>query len=99
MYNPDLGTEDFVVVAELESEELLVSTAGKAARSATREKRLRGHPELDVEPWESSLRMSPAAQQMIDHILQLIREPGVSIDENPLVSSGLITPRPSWTCC
>jgi acyl carrier protein len=35
--------------------------------------------------------MSPEAQQMIGHILQLIRKPGVSIDENtPLVSSGLI---------
>jgi len=35
--------------------------------------------------------MTAAAQQMIGHILQLIRKPGVSIDENtPLVSSGLI---------
>jgi acyl carrier protein len=35
--------------------------------------------------------MTPEAQQMIGHILQLIRKPGVSIDENtPLVSSGLI---------
>lgn len=35
--------------------------------------------------------MTPEAQQMIDHILQLIRKPGLSIDENtPLVSSGLI---------
>ena len=84
VYNPDLGTEDVVVVAELESEELLVraleveqeirsrivaglgvavraiflkppkwivkSTAGKAARSATREKLLREHPELNAEP-------------------------------------------------
>jgi fatty-acyl-CoA synthase len=84
VYNPDLGTEDIVVVAELESEELLVSapeieqairgrvvaalgvavraiflkppkwivksTAGKAARSATREKLLREHPELNAEP-------------------------------------------------
>jgi fatty-acyl-CoA synthase len=84
VYNPDLGTEDIVVVAELEREELLVSapeieqeirgrvvaglgvavrsiflkppkwivksTAGKAARSATREKLLREHPELNVEP-------------------------------------------------
>jgi acyl carrier protein len=30
-------------------------------------------------------------QQMIDHIIQLIRKPGIAIDENtPLVSSGLI---------
>lgn len=35
--------------------------------------------------------MTPEAQQMIGHILQLIRKPGLSIDENtPLVSSGLI---------
>ena len=83
VYNPDLGTEDIVVVAEVEREELLTtaveieqeirslvvagmgvavrtiflkqpkwivkSTAGKAARSATREKLLKEHPELDVE--------------------------------------------------
>lgn len=83
-YNRDLGTEDIVVVAELNGEELLVrageleseirsqivaalgiavrtiflkppkwivkSTAGKPARSATREKLLREHPELNVEP-------------------------------------------------
>ncbi len=80
VYNPDLGTQDIVVVAEVEREELLAgaatleqeirsrivaalgiavrtillkppkwivkSTAGKAARSATREKLLREHPEL-----------------------------------------------------
>jgi len=35
--------------------------------------------------------MTPEAQQMIAHILDLIRKPGVTIDENtPLVSSGLI---------
>jgi fatty-acyl-CoA synthase len=83
LYNPDLGTEDIVVVAEVENEELLAkaadleseirgkvvsglgiavrtiflkppkwivkSTAGKAARSATREKLLREHPELNAE--------------------------------------------------
>jgi len=83
VYNPDLGTEDIVVVAELEREELLVhavdieadlrgrvvsamgvavrtiflkppkwivkSTAGKAARAATREKLLQEHPELSLE--------------------------------------------------
>jgi acyl-CoA synthetase (AMP-forming)/AMP-acid ligase II len=83
LYNPDLGTEDIVVVAELENEELLAnaaeleseirglivsgmgiavrtiflkppkwivkSTAGKAARSATREKLVREHPELNAE--------------------------------------------------
>jgi fatty-acyl-CoA synthase len=82
LYNPELGTEDIVVVAELENEELLAnavaveseiranvvaalgiavrtivlkppkwivkSTAGKAARSATREKMLREHPELNA---------------------------------------------------
>jgi len=87
LYNPDLGTEDIVVVAEVESEELLAeaedieqqvrsrvveglgvsvrsiflkppkwivkSTAGKAARSTTREKLLREHPELDVESEET----------------------------------------------
>lgn len=81
VYNPELGTEDLVVVAEVEREELLTrsdeierevrklvvggigvavrtiflkppkwivkSTAGKAARSATREKLLREHPELN----------------------------------------------------
>jgi acyl carrier protein len=31
------------------------------------------------------------AQQMIDHVVQLIRKPGLALDENtPLVSSGLI---------
>jgi acyl-CoA synthetase (AMP-forming)/AMP-acid ligase II len=83
MYNPDLGTEDIVVVAEVEAAELLAdmakieseirsqvvagmgiairtiilkppqwivkSTAGKAARSATREKLLKEHPEFNAE--------------------------------------------------
>jgi acyl-CoA synthetase (AMP-forming)/AMP-acid ligase II len=87
IYNPDLGTEDIVVVAELEREENLTSTveiereirslvvggigvavrtiflkppkwivkstAGKAARSPTREKLLKEHPELNVESWEN----------------------------------------------
>ena len=81
LYNPTLGTEDVVVVAEVESEATLSdsakveqeirslivgalgiavrtillkpakwivkSTAGKPARSATREKLLREHPELN----------------------------------------------------
>ena len=35
--------------------------------------------------------MIPEAEQMIAHIVALIRKPGVTIDENtPLVSSGLI---------
>ena len=35
--------------------------------------------------------MTPEWQQMIEHILHLIRKPGITIDENtPLVSSGLI---------
>ena len=35
--------------------------------------------------------MTAEAQQMIEHIVRLIRQPGVAIDENtPLVSSGLI---------
>jgi fatty-acyl-CoA synthase len=89
VYNPDLGTEDIVVVAEVEREELLAnalqieqearsrivaglgvsvrtillkppkwivkSTAGKPARSATREKLLQEHPELSVESLESTL--------------------------------------------
>ena len=80
LFNPDLGTEDIVVVAEVESEKhleraseiegeirsqvvgtmgvavrtillkppkwIVKSTAGKAARSTTREKLLREHPEL-----------------------------------------------------
>jgi acyl-CoA synthetase (AMP-forming)/AMP-acid ligase II len=83
VYNPDLGTEDIVIVAEVEREELfdkvddieleirslivsatgvaarkiflkppkwiVKSTAGKTARSATREKLLREHPELKGE--------------------------------------------------
>ena len=89
VYNPDLGTEDIVVVAEVEREvelaegleiereirNLIVagiglaarkiflkppkwivkSTAGKPARSSTREKLLKEHPELSVEPEESRL--------------------------------------------
>jgi fatty-acyl-CoA synthase len=88
VYNPDLGTDDIVVVAEVERKELLAnpteierelrnlvvagigvairmiflkppkwivkSTAGKAARSTTREKLLKEHPELNVESWESN---------------------------------------------
>jgi acyl carrier protein len=35
--------------------------------------------------------MTEQAQQMIDHIRQLIRKPNVSLDDNtPLVSSGMI---------
>jgi len=35
--------------------------------------------------------MTAEAQQMIDHIMQLIRKPGITLDEStPLVSSGLI---------
>lgn len=35
--------------------------------------------------------MTPEAQEMIEHIRQLIRKPDVTIEENtPLVSSGLI---------
>jgi acyl carrier protein len=35
--------------------------------------------------------MTAEAQQMIEHIVGLIRKPGLTIDENtPLVSSGLI---------
>jgi acyl-CoA synthetase (AMP-forming)/AMP-acid ligase II len=83
VYNPNLGTEEIVAVAEVEREEFLVnavdiereirsqvvaglgvavrtiflkppkwivkSTAGKAARSTTREKLLQEHPELNVE--------------------------------------------------
>jgi acyl-CoA synthetase (AMP-forming)/AMP-acid ligase II len=89
LYSPDLGTEEIVVVAEVEQEELLndaatierevrsqvvaasgvavrtiflkppkwivKSTAGKAARSATREKLLKEHPEL-----------SPGSQERIN---------------------------------
>jgi fatty-acyl-CoA synthase len=87
VYNPDLGTDDIVVIAEVEREALLAgsaeieyelrnlvvaglgvtvrtvflkppkwvvkSTAGKAARSATREKLLREHADLNIEPEES----------------------------------------------
>ena len=35
--------------------------------------------------------MTAEAQQMIEHIVRMIRKPGLTIDENtPLVSSGLI---------
>ncbi len=35
--------------------------------------------------------MTPETQQMIEHIVRLIRKPNLEIDENtPLVSSGLI---------
>jgi acyl carrier protein len=35
--------------------------------------------------------MTAEAQQMIEHIVELIRKPGLTIDENtPLVSSGLV---------
>jgi len=35
--------------------------------------------------------MTPETQQMIEHIVQLIRKPNVRIDEHtPLVSSGLV---------
>ena len=35
--------------------------------------------------------MTEEAQQMIEHIVRLVRKPGVRLDENsPLVSSGLI---------
>jgi len=35
--------------------------------------------------------VTPEAQQMIEHIVKLIRKPAIAIDENtPLVSSGLI---------
>jgi acyl carrier protein len=35
--------------------------------------------------------VTPEAQQMIAHITELIRKPGVILDENtPLVSSGLV---------
>ena len=83
-YNPDLGTEDIVIVAEVEREEMpansesieqeirrrvvavlgiavrsiflkppkwiVKSTAGKPARSATKEKLFKEHPELNREP-------------------------------------------------
>jgi acyl-CoA synthetase (AMP-forming)/AMP-acid ligase II len=84
VYNPELGTEDIILVAEVEHEECLAdaaeiereirrqivedmgvavrtiflkppkwivkSTAGKPARSTTREKLLKEHPELNLEP-------------------------------------------------
>ncbi len=35
--------------------------------------------------------MTPETQQMIQHVLEIIRKPNLTIDENtPLVSSGLI---------
>ena len=89
IYNPELGTEEIAVVAEVESSDLLAgssqieaelrsrivaalgvsarhiflkppkwivkSTAGKPARSSTREKLLREHPELNYEQAEAKL--------------------------------------------
>jgi fatty-acyl-CoA synthase len=89
VYNADLGTDDIVVVAEVERQELLAnaeeiecelrnlivagigvavrtiflkppkwivkSTAGKAARSATREKLFREHAELNLDAVENEL--------------------------------------------
>lgn len=89
VYNPDLGTEEIIVIAEVEQEHLLEnavviegeirsmvvagigvavqaillkppkwivkSTAGKPARSATREKLLQEHRELRIESQESEL--------------------------------------------
>lgn len=89
MYNPDLGTDEIVVVAEVQESALLgtsseierelrnlvvagigvavrtislkppkwivKSTAGKAARSATREKLLREHPELNLATEENQI--------------------------------------------
>jgi acyl-CoA synthetase (AMP-forming)/AMP-acid ligase II len=83
IYNPEIGTEEIIVIAEVETREMLAqaseierqirssivaalgiavknvflvppkwivkSTAGKPARSATREKLLREHPELSPE--------------------------------------------------
>ena len=35
--------------------------------------------------------MTAEEQQMVEHIVQLIRKPGINVDENtPLVTSGLI---------
>ncbi len=94
LYNPDLGTEDIVVVAEVEDEKhlenavavereiraavvaelgvavravylkpprwIVKSTAGKPARSTTREKLLKEHPELaSTEPSSRSLERKP----------------------------------------
>ena len=37
------------------------------------------------------IRMTAEAQQMIEHIVRLVRKSGLTLDENtPLVSSGLI---------
>jgi len=93
VYNPDLGTQDIVVVAEVEGEDwlsdaadlerkirasivaalgvavraiflkpprwIVKSTAGKAARSATREKLMREHPELQAEDWQEHAAADP----------------------------------------
>ena len=70
---------------------IVKSTAGKAARSATRDKLLREHAEFNQKYEGRSICMTPEAQRMIEHIVQLIRRPNVQIEENtPLVSSGLL---------
>jgi fatty-acyl-CoA synthase len=87
LYNPESGTQEIVIIAEVEKAELLAeataieqqirnsvvaelgvavrnvflkppkwivkSTAGKAARSSTRDKFLSEHPEFNVEPQEA----------------------------------------------
>jgi fatty-acyl-CoA synthase len=125
VYNPDLGTEDIVVMAEVASEDLLphtlvieqeargrvVAGLGVAVRAIflkppkwiVKAPPGRQHvpplarnfcentPSSTSSRRRATLRMTPEAEQMVGHILQLIRNPGVSIDENtPLVSLGLI---------
>src|SRR5579872_2862148 len=63
----------------------------KPASAATRDKLSQEYPVLIGELQWRNFRMSEQAQQMIQHVVQLIRKPGIVLDEDtPLVSSGLI---------
>jgi acyl carrier protein len=49
------------------------------------------HHGLMQASYESTNYMTSESQQMIEHIVRLIRKPSITVDENtPLVSSGLI---------
>lgn len=62
-----------------------------SASAAIRDKLSQEYPVLIVELQRRNFRMSEQAQQMIQHVVQLIRKPGIVLDEDtPLVSSGLI---------
>ena len=111
IYNPDLGTEDIVVVAEVEQEALLANSAAIEHRDPQpgRSRHWRGgsndfpeaakmdceehcrksgafrHPRkvaarasrTQLRAVGKPIRMTPEAQQMIEHIVRLIRKPSM----------------------